>query len=51
VFRDFDVDKSGSISYEEFRRALHAMNIHLEDDEFAKLCTGEPGSECVLFSL
>ena len=38
VFRKFDDDKSGHLSYDEFRRGLLHMGIPLNDKEFALLC-------------
>ena len=38
VFRRFDVDKSGSLNYEEFRKGLLFMGLPLNDSEFALLC-------------
>jgi Ca2+-binding EF-hand superfamily protein len=38
VFRKFDEDKSGHLSYDEFRRGLLHMGIPLNDKEFRLLC-------------
>lgn len=38
VFRSFDEDKSGTISYHEFRRALAGLNVQLSGPEFNALC-------------
>ena len=37
VFREFDSDKSGTLSHVEFRRGMHNMGIVLTDDEFLAL--------------
>merc|ERR1711939_1290575 len=38
VFRSFDEDKSGKVSYAEFRRALAGLNVQLTAVEFDALC-------------
>eukprot|EP01043_Picozoa_sp_COSAG02_P020980 COSAG02_NODE_1052_length_14953_cov_6.064023_9_plen_404_part_00 len=38
VFRRFDDDKSGQLSYAEFRKGLLFMGLPLNDREFALLC-------------
>jgi len=38
VFRSFDEDKSGTVSYAEFRRALAGLNVQLTAAEFDALC-------------
>ena len=45
VFRSFDDDKSGTISYQEFRRALAGLNVQLSGHEFDALCKHLDGDE------
>lgn len=37
VFRNFDEDKSGSVDYQEFRKGLEHIGIHLTDVDFQTL--------------
>ena len=38
LFRTFDQDQSGNISYAEFRRALASLNLALTSKEFSAVC-------------
>lgn len=37
AFRTFDMDKSGDLSYEEFRAALRSLGVSLSDPDFKEL--------------
>ncbi len=37
LFKKFDVNKDGSISFRELREGLRSMNVHLSDNEIHAL--------------